>query len=265
MSEKIQSHNTAEVAKILREAADTKITCDPIREIIGITDLAKAYEIQAINSKLRIAGGARVVGSKIGLTSVAVQKQLGVDQPDYGLLYDDMEVLNGGEISCKELMQPKVEAEIAFVLKKDLNSTSITATEMLSAIDYAVASIEIVGSRVKDWNIKITDTIADNASASHFVVGHRPVRLENVDLINCKMTMYKNGELVSEGTGAACLGSPINACIWLAKTMAAHGSPLKAGEVILSGALGPMSAVEAGDNIKAVIEGLGEVSVAFSE
>jgi len=265
MSEINLSNDIQTVAKILREAADSKITCDPIRDIIGITDLSKAYEIQAINSKIRIAGGARVVGSKIGLTSVAVQKQLGVDQPDYGLLFDDMEVLNGGEISYKELMQPKVEAEIAFVLKKDLNSTSITTSEMLSAIDYALPAIEIVGSRVKDWNIKITDTIADNASASHFVVGHQPTRLENIDLINCKMSMYKNGEEVSKGTGSACLGSPINACIWLAKTMAAHGSPLKAGEVILSGALGPMAAVEAGDHVKAVIEGLGEVKLNFRE
>ncbi len=263
MSEIVKAQSAEAVAQILRESNEQKITCDPIRNIIGITDLAKAYEIQAINSKHRIAKGARVVGKKIGLTSTAVQKQLGVDQPDYGLLFDDMEVLNGGEISCKELMQPKVEAEIAFVLKKDLDSTSITVTEMLSAIDYAVASIEIVGSRIQDWNIKITDTIADNASASHFVIGHRPVRLENIDLINCKMRMYKNGEEVSEGSGSACLGSPINACIWLAKTMASHGAPLKAGEVILSGALGPMSSVEAGDNVKAVIEGLGEVSVNF--
>ena len=265
MSEITETQNAEAVAKILREAAESKISCAPIREIIGIADLAKAYEIQAINSKLRIAGGARVVGSKIGLTSVAVQKQLGVDQPDYGLLYDDMEVLNGGEISCKELMQPKVEAEIAFVLKKDLNSTSITAVDMLSAIDYTVASIEIVGSRIKDWNIKITDTIADNASASHFVIGHRPVRLENLDLTNCKMTMYKNGEEVSTGTGASCLGSPINACVWLAKTMAAHGSPLRAGEVILSGALGPMSGVAPGDSVRAVIEGLGDVRVSFTD
>lgn len=265
MSDSIENSNLEDIAKVLRDAAAQKVSCNPIRDIIGVTDLAKAYEIQAINSKLRIEGGARVVGSKIGLTSVAVQRQLGVDQPDYGLLFDDMEVLNGGEISCGELMQPKVEAEIAFVLKKDLNATSITTTEMLSAIDYAVASIEIVGSRIKDWNIKITDTIADNASASHFVIGHRPVRLENIDLINCEMSMYKNGEKVSHGTGAACLGSPINACIWLAQTMAAHGSPLKAGEVILSGALGPMSAVGPGDQVKAVIEGLGEVSVSFVE
>jgi 2-keto-4-pentenoate hydratase len=264
MSDIKENQSIEEVAKILREAADQKITCEPIRGIIGVTDITKAYKIQSINSKIRIANGARVVGSKIGLTSIAVQKQLGVDQPDYGLLYDDMEILNGGEVSCIELMQPKVEAEIAFVLKKDLNTTSITASEMMSAIDYAVASIEIVGSRIRDWNIKITDTIADNASASHFVIGHRPVSLENIDLINCKMVLYKNGEIVSEGTGAACLGSPINACIWLAKTMAAHGSPLKAGDLILSGALGPMSSVAPGDQIKTVIEGLGEVSVSFT-
>lgn len=255
--------SSEEIAQILWEASKTKTFCSPIREIIGVENIAQAYEIQAINSKKRINNGARVVGSKIGLTSPAVQKQLGVDQPDYGLLFDDMEILNGDSISCTELMQPKAEAEVAFVLKKDLDSTSITAADVISAIDYAVISIEIVGSRIKDWNIKITDTIADNASASHFVIGHKPVSLANLDLVNCKMSMFQNGALASGGNGAACLGSPINACVWLAKTMAAHKSPLKAGELILSGALGPMVSIKPGDSIRAMIEGLGEVSVNF--
>ena len=252
-------------AKRLREAAQKGIVCEPVRNLIGTTDLEKAYAVQEINTALRIAQGAKIVGSKIGLTSLAVQKQLGVDQPDFGILWQDKEVLNGGEIAMSELMQPRAEAEIAFVLGKDLTSTHLTSIDMLSAIDYALASIEIVGSRIKDWDIKITDTIADNASASHWVVGHRPVKLENLDLLNCKMVMENNGKIVSEGIGRNCLGSPINAMLWLAQKMVALGRPMQAGDVILTGALGPMVSAKAGDNFKVTIEGLGEVSAKFVE
>jgi len=261
----MSKQNIESAAKRLREAAQKKITCDPIRNLIGELDVEKAYAIQEINTALRMTDGGKIVGRKIGLTSPAVQKQLGVDQPDFGMLWADTEVWNNGDISIKKLMQPKVEAEIAFVLGKDLTSTMLTTVDIISAIDYALASIEIVGSRIEGWNIRIADTIADNASASHFVVGHKPVRLENLDLINCGMTMYKNGEKVSEGKGSACMGSPINAMLWLAQTMARLGKPMRAGEVILTGALGPMAVVEAGDSVRAEFEGLGEVFVNFTE
>ncbi len=259
----IATDTIQQLAKQLREAYSTRTACAPLRDVIGVEDLKTAYAIQELNNNLLIEKGARVVGRKIGLTSKAVQKQLGVDQPDYGSLLNTMEILNGDTISVSELMQAKAEAEVAFVLKSDLTEPNLTTAELISAIDYAVASIEIVGSRIENWNIKITDTIADNASASHFVIGHRPVRLENVDLINCQMVMTKNGEKVSEGKGAACLGSPINATLWLAKTMAELGTPLRAGELILSGALGPMVAVSAGDVFVAEFGGLGSVSVGF--
>lgn len=256
--------NTIEtLAQQLRDAYAARVACPPLRTVIGVEDLDTAYAIQDFNNQLLIEKGARITGRKIGLTSKAVQKQLGVDQPDFGILLDSMEVLNGDAIAVTELMQPKVEAEIAFVLKEDLPARKLTTTELLSKIDYALAAIEIVGSRIENWNIKITDTIADNASASHYVVGHQPVKLENVDLINCKMQMTKNGEVVSTGIGSACLGSPINATLWLVNKMAALGTPLKAGEVILSGALGPMSNVAAGDTVLATFEGLGSVSVSF--
>ena len=252
-------------AKRLRQAAQQHQTCAPIRNLIGETDVAKAYAIQSVNTALRLSEGAKITGCKIGLTSPAVQQQLGVGQPDFGMLFDDMEVWNNGEISMHKLMQPKAEAEIAFVLKEDLNSDSINTTDVISAIDYALAAIEIVGSRIEKWNIKITDTIADNASASHYVLGHRPVKLQNLDLIGCKMLMKKNNKKVSAGTGGACLGSPINAMLWLAKTMVQMGTPMKAGQVILSGALGPMVNVQAGDKVEATIEGLGNVFVDFSD
>lgn len=260
MNKKIQA-----AAKRLREASEKGITCDPVRNLIGETEIEKAYAVQEINSALRIAEGARIVGKKIGLTNAVIQKRFGIDSPDFGMLWHDKEVWNNGEISVKEIMQPKAEAEIAFVLGKDLTSEKVTSFEVISAIDYALASIELVGSRIHNWDIRITDTIADNASASHFVVSHKPIKLENLDLINCKMAMYKNGELVSEGSGGQCLGSPINATVWLAQTMARLGKPLRAGEVILTGALGPFIDIEAGDSFRAEIEGLGDVSVNFTE
>lgn len=252
-------------AKRLREAELNGIVCEPIRDIIGETDIEKAYAVQEVNTNLRMNDGARIIGSKIGLTAPVVQQQLGVSQPDFGMLWSDREVVNGGEISIQAVMQPKVEAELAFVLNKDLSSEKLTSIDIISAIDYALASIEIVGSRIKNWDVKITDTIADNASASHWVVGHQPAKLYNVDLLNCQMCMENNGKIVSEGVGKNCLGSPVNATLWLAQQMVNIGRPLKAGEVILTGALGPMVNVQAGDNFRATIDGVGEVSVQFVE
>jgi 2-keto-4-pentenoate hydratase len=253
------------IAKQLRNASQTHELIPPIREIIGVEDLDTAYQIQTQNINLRVEAGARIVGRKIGLTNKIIQKQLGVDQPDFGAILDTMEVLNGDEIPWNELHQPKAEAEIAFILGKNITNPTITTHELISSIDYALPCIEIVGSRVENWNIKITDTIADNASASHYVLGHRPAKLSDFDMVKCKMKMTKNGEIASEGSGAACLGSPLNATIWLAKTMIKNGTPLRAGDVILTGALGPMVAGEPGDNFETEIEGLGSVSVSFGK
>lgn len=254
-----------EVVSILTNASNSKEACSPIREIIGLEDLETAYKIQEKITRSRVRKGGRIVGKKIGLTSLAVQNQLGVDQPDFGTLFNDMEVDNGGIVPWNELMQPKAEAEIAFVLGKDLDGSQLGAVDIISAIDYALVSIEIVGSRIEKWNIKITDTIADNASASHFVLGHKPTKLKDLDLTNCAMKMYKNGKEVAKGKGSDCLGSPINATLWLAKKMAALKQPLKKGDIILSGALGAMCPVKPGDEVKAEIEGLGSVSVIFGE
>ncbi len=252
-------------AERLRKASESRVVIDPLRDEIGVTDLDFAYQIQNINTKLRIEAGAKIVGKKIGLTSKAVQSQLGVDQPDFGILFHDKEVLNGSSISLKDLMQPKVEAEVAFVLGDDLDGDGLTIVDLLASIDYALPAIEIVGSRIKNWDIKITDTIADNASASHYVLGHTPRTLDEFDVVACQMEMKKNGELVSQGTGADCLGSPLNATLWLANKMIELGEPLRAGELIFSGALGPMSNVQANDKISIKIEGLGHVSVSFDD
>lgn len=252
-----------DAAARLMQAATTGITCAPVRDILGETDVAAAYATQDIITQDRLAKGGRLVGRKIGLTAPAVQKQLGVDQPDFGMLFADMDVMNGGTVPWNEVMQPKVEAEIAFVLGKDVTQEMASTAEVISAIDYALVSLEIVGSRIEGWNIRITDTVADNGSASHFVLGHQKRLLESVDLLNCKMSMTVNDTQVSSGLGRACLGSPINAMTWLARTLVNTGRPLKAGDIVLSGALGPMAPVAQGDAVRAEVEGFGEISVNF--
>jgi len=249
----------------LRDAHLNRQPIAPLRNEIGTEDIDLAYQIQYINTSYRLDQGARITGKKIGLTSLAVQKQLGVDQPDFGILFNDMEVLNGLSLSLKELMQPKAEAEIAFVLGEDLDQENLTIVDVINAIDYALPAIEIVGSRIENWDIRFTDTVADNASASHYVIGHTPRTLDEFDMVNCGMKMYNHDKEVSTGTGAACMGSPLNATLWLAKKMVDLGTPLQAGELIFSGALGPMHTVAEGDVVRAEFEGLGSVSVSFSK
>jgi 2-keto-4-pentenoate hydratase len=244
-------------------AMENKQAGEPVRPLIGTTDIAAAYQVQQINIDRRIEQGARIVGRKIGLTAKVVQDQLGVNEPDFGTLLNTMQVPNGGAVPYSELVQGKAEAEIAFVMAKDITGTQVSMEEVVAAIDYAVAAIEIVGSRILNWDIRITDTIADNASASHFVLGDIHIDPVQTDLTTCRMTMKKNGETVSEGIGAACLGSPLIALHWLAQKMLDMGVSLKAGDIVLSGALGPMVAISEGDTFWVEIIGVGTVSVSF--
>jgi len=249
----------------LRNAEAVGASCNPVRDLIDPLDLDSAYAIQEINTKVRIASGGLVVGRKIGLTAKVVQAQLGVDQPDFGIMFSDMAVKNGETLSWKKVMQPKVETEITFVLKEDLTQDDHTLEEISSAVDYVVASIEIPCSRVENWDIRIADTIADNASAGFYVLGDKQVKLDGFDLLGCEMTMSVNGEEVSSGQGSACLDNPLNAVKWLADVMVKVGRPLLAGDIVLSGALGPMAVVNPGDRVEASIKGLGSVSVEFSK
>jgi 2-keto-4-pentenoate hydratase len=212
---------------------------------------------------LRKARGEKVVGKKIGLTSFAVQEQLGVDQPDYGVLFDTMNLTDKGPVPMELLMQPKVEGELAFILGEDLDGPEITKEELINAISQVLPSIEIVGSRITNWDIRISDTIADNASGSHFVLGSEGRPLAQVDTVGITMRLKRNGEIASEGTGAACMDDPLNAALWLAKTMAKNGQPLKSGEVLLSGALGPMVPVESGDFFSLEVDGFAPVLLRF--
>lgn len=247
-------------AQALMTARASRQPIGRISETFGIEGLDAAYAVAEINTRLRIEGGARVIGKKVGLTSKAVQAQLGVEQPDFGVLFDDMEYLDGAEVPMSRLIQPKAEAEVAFVVGRDLNVTNPTYGEFLNALAYAVPALEIVDSAIENWKLTLVDTVADNASCGVYVLGNQPVAISDVSLGDIGLQMNVNGVTASVGSGVACLGHPLRAAYWLAQVMAQRGEGLKAGEVILSGALGPMVAVNACDQIDVSVGGLGRVS-----
>lgn len=250
-----------QAAQAIRAARAQRCTVPRISETHGISGLDQAYEVAEINVRTRLAEpGRRVTGLKVGLTSRSVQQQLGVDQPDFGVLFDDMEHLDGDTIPMARLIQPKVEAEVAFVVGHDLSQEAPTWAEFLSSMAYALPALEIVDSVIQDWRITLVDTVADNASSALYVLGNQPVDVGRLNLGALGMQMGINGQTVSVGTGAACLGHPLRAAYWLARTMAERGQSLKAGQVILSGALGPMVPLQAGDAVHASMGALGSVS-----
>lgn len=248
----------------LARAAESGVPCSPVRDLLGDTDVELAYRVQELLLEPRIAGGDHLVGRKIGLTSVAVQTQLGVDQPDFGSLLASMRVDQADPVAPGQLLQPRIEAEVAVVLGADLTSPEPTLDEVAAAVSGVRAALEIVDSRIAGWDIRITDTVADNASSGMFVLGDDERRLEDLSLVDVTMELERDGQVVSTGTGAACLGDPLVAVQWLARTAVALGQPLRAGEVVLSGALGPMVPVTPGDNYVARISGLGEVRASFA-
>jgi 2-keto-4-pentenoate hydratase len=255
---------TTEVAaRELRAAAITRTPVPALRERMdGLTpDLA--YAIQDTNTRAWLDDGRRLVGRKIGLTSKAVQTQLGVDQPDFGMLFADMAVGDGEPIAAGRLIQPKVEAEIALLLRADLPHERHTYADLIRATECVLPAIEIVDSRIEAWNIRFVDTVADNASSGLYVLGSRPRTLRDLDLVGCAMQMKRGEEIVSTGSGRACLGNPLTAAVWLADVMVKVGRPLQAGDIVLTGALGPMVAVRPGDRFEATVEGLGSVVAQF--
>ena len=236
---------------------------DPLSSRHPDITIEDAYAIQQRLIARRLGAGERVVGKKIGVTSQAVMNMLGVFQPDFGILLDGMVYNEGQPIEAKTLIQPKAEGEIAFVLKKDLMGPGVTAADVMAATEGVMACFEIVDSRIRDWKIQIQDTVADNASCGVFVLGDRLVDPRDVDLATCGMVLEKNGEIVATGAGAAALGHPANAVAWLANTLGRLGMGLKAGEVVLSGSLGIMVPVQAGDSLRVTIGGIGGCSVRF--
>lgn len=265
------SEITAAVER-LSDAQKTRVPCAAIRDLIGTDDLDAAYAVQQGLVQARIGGGAHVVGRKIGATSEAVQKQLGVDQPDFGYLLDDMDmsaaVSSKDPISMHTLVQPRVEAEVAFILAKDIapaTEAEITIEFVRDAVQAALPALEIVDSRIENWDITFTDTVADNASSGLFVVGEDAKSLAEVEPGDVVMELRINGEVRSSGTGAACLGDPLEALRWLAVQAWRFKDPLRAGHLILSGALGPFVPFAAGDRVEASISGFDTLSVEFGE
>lgn len=236
----------------------------PLTEREPGLDIEGAYRISSRFLERRLAGGERVIGKKVGVTSKAVQEMLNVHQPDFGYLTDRMVYAQGDEMPISSTMiAPRAEGEIAFILNRDLVGPGVSGVEVLAATECVMPCFEIVDSRIQDWRIKIEDTIADNASSGAFVLGDAARSPRELDLTTCGMVMEKNGSIISTGAGAAALGSPVNCVAWLANTLGRFGIPLQAGEVILSGALVPLAPVQAGDHVHVSIGGLGSCSVRF--
>ncbi|AMB88100.1 2-keto-4-pentenoate hydratase [Pseudomonas agarici] len=258
------NHNIELAAARLWQAQVDAIPCEPVRDLIGADNVELAYAVQQLNTARWLKEGRRQVGRKIGLTSKVVQQQLGVDQPDFGMLFADMCLADGEDVAFGRVLQAKVEAEIALVIEQPLEHEKHTIADILRATAFALPAIEIVGSRVANWDIKLADTIADNASSGLFVLGSRPVKLDAFDVVGCGMLMERRGDQVSVGMGAACMGNPLLAAIWLADTMVRLGQPLQPGDIIMTGALGPMIAAAPGDSFEANIQGLGRVRASFA-
>lgn len=255
---------TARAVERLTAAAIDRVPCAPVRDIIARDDVAGAYAVQQQIIAAALATGVRRVGRKIGLTSPAVQEQLGVDQPDFGVLLSDMVVAESDAVPAGRLLQPRIEAELAFVLGADIDSPDPTLDEVAAAVAEVRPALEIVDSRVAGWDISIADTVADNASSGLFVLGEPALALADLDPVAVTMTLTQDGAEVSSGNGAACLGNPLIALQWLARASATFGDPLRAGEIVLSGALGPMVPVHAGSVYEAELVGLGTVRAIFA-
>ncbi|RNB85330.1 2-keto-4-pentenoate hydratase [Brevibacillus nitrificans] len=251
------------LADELLEAERSNQPISPITERFPDIDVTAAYQIQLNAVQKKIARGRRVIGKKVGLTSIAMQEMLGVDEPDYGHLLDDMQVADGETVKMSGLVSPKVEAEIGFILGEDLVGPNVTYVDVLMATKYVLPTIEIIDSRIADWKIRLIDTVADNGSSAKVVVGSKMSSIENLDLRSLGMVLYQNGELAATGAGAAALGHPAQAIAWLANKLHAFGIQLKAGELILPGALSKAWTVKQGDTITAHFGPLGSVRVSF--
>ena len=258
--EKINQYG-AELFNALRNAS----TVPPLTERESDITIHDAYAISLRILEQRLEQGEKVIGKKIGVTSAAVQNMLGVHQPDFGYLTDTMQVANGSVVKIADnMIQPRAEGEIGFVLKDRLMGPGVTNEDVIAATEYIAPCFEIVDSRVHDWKIKIEDTVADNASCGTFVLGEGRVKLEDVDIENVEMIVSKNDVEISRGIGSAALGSPLTCVAWLANTLSEFGIALEAGEVILSGSLVPLEPVVAGDRMSLVLDGVGTAEVLFS-
>lgn len=247
----------------LYDAFVNRTTVPPLRDRVPGITIEDSYRIQSRFVDRRLAAGETIVGKKIGVTSAAVMNMLGVYEPDFGQLLSGMVYENGAKIPLNTLIQPRAEGEIGFVLKRDLNGPGITANDVIRATDYVLPCFEIVDSRIDNWDIKIVDTVADNASCGVYVLGTERIDPLDVDLSLVGMTIMQDDELFTTGAGAAVQGSPVNSVVWLANTLGALGIPFRAGEVILSGSLAAMAWVKEPTHIACEFGGLGTCEVTF--
>ena len=250
--------------KSLLSVYDGAEPIDPLTSRYPDLRLADAYAVQMAQVATWRDAGRQVKGQKVGLTSAAMQRQMGVDQPDYGHLFDDMFWLEYLPIPVSRFVQPRIEPEVAFVLKRPLRGPGVTAAEAAGAVDFVLPALEIIDSRIRDWAITIADTIADNASSGGVVLGSTPTALSDVDLRLGGCVVHRNGELVATGAGGAVLGSPLTSLVWLANTVGVHGVVLEAGYVVLPGSVTAAIPVAAGDAVTARFAGLGSVTARFS-
>lgn len=252
------------LSKHLQKAEETRAGVEPLTSIYPGLTVEEAYQVQLATITRKLKEGKSIVGKKIGLTSKAMQELLGVDQPDFGYLLDEMVVGNERTISLDRVLQPRVEAEIAFVLKNDLRGPHVTVPDVLVATDYVTAALEVVDSRIQDWKIQLADTIADNASSGLYVLGKQKVDPLSVDFAHIGTVFYRNGKIENTGVGAAAFGHPATCVAWLANKLSEFDESLKTGEVILSGALSAAVTAEPGDAFAARFAHLGSVCVQFA-
>jgi len=247
----------------LYSALRTGQSIAPLTDNYPEMTIDEAYAVSLAICDMRLADGEIIIGKKIGVTSAPVMNMLGVNQPDFGFLTDAMWARDN-VIDTSEMILPRAEAEIAFKLKSDLKGPGVTEADVLNATEGIAACFEVVDSRVKDWKVKIQDTVADNASCGTMAISQDWIDPQNVDLLNCKAVVTKNGKPLSEGLGSATLGSPIKAVAWLANTLGQRGIPFLAGEIILSGSLVALEPVTAGDQMRVSISGIGDCEVSFT-
>jgi 2-keto-4-pentenoate hydratase len=265
-----------EIAGMLLGAYASRIPVEPLTEKYAgkyagkyadedaALTLEDAYEIQLLQVREWLSAGARIKGHKVGLTSAAMQRQMGVDQPDYGHLLDSMFWLENEPIPASRFLQPRVEPEIAFVLARELRGPGVTVADAIGAVGFVLPALELIDSRIRDWRIKLLDTIADNASSAGVVLGSVPVPLAATDLRLAGCNLHKNGEVAGTGAGGAVLGSPLTALVWLANTLGERGIVLQPGQVILPGSVTAAIPVGAGDTVTATFAGLGSVTARFT-
>jgi 2-keto-4-pentenoate hydratase len=260
----LTAEQVKELAHALHRAEHTREAITPLTEEYGDIEIADAYAIQLEGVRERVeAHGSQIVGWKVGATSKAIQQMFNIDEPDFGHLLDNMRLDEGAEIDCAELIWPRVEPEVAFQLKADVRGPGATAEQVIAATEYLIPALEVIDSRVRDWRIKLCDTIADNASCGRFVLGKQRTPPAGLDMRLIGMNYYLNGELVSTATSAAVLGNPAEAVAWLANTLAPYGHYLRAGQIVMPGSL--VAAVDAkpGGSVRADFDHIGSVELRF--